>query len=254
MDLNTILMLAIFSVIVGVLIGSVGIGGVLLLPILTYLFKIEIHVALSSAMIGCIFSGLVGVIIYGQEGSIKWNMALWLIVGGMPGAFLGSSIANNISNEGLELIIGLFVLFAGARALKRPTKTNQSKAITGSIVLIFIGFFTGAGSAISGTGGPLVLIPIMVSLKIAAHTAVGLSQAIQLPVASLATFGNFLYGTIDYHIAGTISGGLAIGGAIGAKIAHLISAIKMSLMVSWVLLFVGVVILFKLCFNYFLYG
>ena len=41
MELESVLLLGSLAFFVGVLIGSVGIGGVLLVPILTYIFKIE---------------------------------------------------------------------------------------------------------------------------------------------------------------------------------------------------------------------
>ena len=82
---------------------------------------------------------------------------------------------------------------------------------------------TGVGSALTGTGGPLFVVPIMVSLKVAAHTAIGFSQAIQFPIASLATFSNFLYGTVDLIVGGLVAGGVIIGSIFGAKLAHLFS-------------------------------
>ena len=48
------------AVVVGVLIGAIGIGGVLLVPMLTYVLGISIHVAIATAMFSYLFTGIVG--------------------------------------------------------------------------------------------------------------------------------------------------------------------------------------------------
>ena len=53
--------------------------------------------------------------------------------------------------------------------------------------LLVIGAITGFGSALTGTGGPVVLVPILVWCEMPILAAVGLSQAIQMPIALLAT-------------------------------------------------------------------
>ncbi len=47
------------AIIVGVLIGAIGIGGVLLVPMLTYALGFGIHVAIATAMFSYLFSGAV---------------------------------------------------------------------------------------------------------------------------------------------------------------------------------------------------
>ena len=96
MGLMTAILLGFSGLFVGFLIGGFGIGGVLLLPILTYLFSVEIHTAIAAAMFGYVFSGLVGTIVYNQKGTIRWSMAFWLILGGMPSAFLGATVASEV--------------------------------------------------------------------------------------------------------------------------------------------------------------
>ncbi len=73
-----------FTVFVGVLIGSIGIGGVLLVPTVTYLGGIEIHTAIAVAMFSYLFTGAVGATIYARRRSIRWAMAIWLCAGAMP--------------------------------------------------------------------------------------------------------------------------------------------------------------------------
>ena len=249
MELSTVILLGGFSIFVGVLIGGVGIGGVLLVPVLTYVLGMEIHVAIAAAMFGYIFIGIIGATIYARHGSIQWSTALWMIAGATPAAFLGSMVASFVPAQGLELIISLFILLAGFNALRRRAAVDGERDITNPLALIAIGVVTGVGSALTGTGGPLFVVPIMVSLKVAAHAAIGFSQAVQAPLASLATVGNFLYGTVDIFVGGIIAIGLVFGGIIGAKLAHVVSPSVLKRLVAWVLVAVGVFIIVRLLLN-----
>ena len=46
----TLILTTLVAVIVGVMIGAIGIGGVLLVPTLTYILGLGIHVAIATAM------------------------------------------------------------------------------------------------------------------------------------------------------------------------------------------------------------
>ena len=232
-----------FSLLVGVLIGSVGIGGVLLVPILTYVFDFDIHGAIAVAMFGYLFTGFVGLIIYGKHGSIDWSMAFWLICGAMPGAFLGSILVSITPGQWLEFLIAAFLFFSSGKAFFSDQKEYKHGSKLSQLSLLSIGIITGIGSALSGTGGPLVLVPVMVFLKVTTHTAIGLSQAVQLPVAGLASIGNVIYGQIDWFVAGILGVSLAFGGAVGGYLAHLVPEKYMSKLMAWVLFLVGCFVL-----------
>jgi uncharacterized membrane protein YfcA len=243
LEISTFLLLGGFGVFVGFLIGCVGIGGVLLVPILTYIFHIDIHIAIAAAMFSYMFSGIIGTLIYAKKGSIKWPQTIWLIIGAAPAAFIGAKITLSIPGQYLEFLIALLVIAAGINAMRIQKSTENSTNITNPYVLLSIGAVTGIGSALTGTGGPLFIVPIMVSLKVAAHAAIGFSQAIQLPIASLATISNFLYGSVDLIVGGVIASGVMIGSTFGAKLAHLVSPAIMSRILALVLVIVGMIMI-----------
>ena len=111
--------LAAATVAIGVLIGSVGIGGVLLVPMLVYFGGIEIHAAIAAAMFAYLFSGAVGAAIYGRRGSIRWRSAAWLCAGAAPAAFAGAAAVSVAPGRALEALIAVMVLLAWARAVTR---------------------------------------------------------------------------------------------------------------------------------------
>ena len=235
----TIILTAVITTIVGVLIGAIGIGGVVLVPVLTYILGLDIHVAIATAMFTYLFSGGIGAIEYARRGSIRWTMALWLCAGGMPGAYLGAVTAWMISGTALEIIIGMLVLFAGLQAFRRHTETQQTEIELHPFGLATVGLVTGFASAITGTGGPLVLIPILIWLQIPILTAIGLSQVIQIPIALLATTGNMLFGTIEFGTGIGIAILLMIGVIMGTRVAHRVSRDILKRVTAFALLMVG---------------
>lgn len=246
MDLSLLALVGGLSVFVGVLIGGVGIGGVLLVPMLTYLLGLDVHAAIAAAMFSYLFSGAVGAWLYARKKSIQWKAAFWLLAGGAFGAFLGATVAFAIPARGLELIIAVLILLAGANALRTSGDRPFRERPLSPMALTAIGVATGVGSALSGTCGPLVLVPLLVFLKLPALAAVGLSQVIQVPIAASATLGNALYGTVDVVVGAAIAVGLMIGVAGGARLAHFVSQALLQRVVAGVLVAVGLFIIARI--------
>jgi uncharacterized protein len=111
--------------------------------------------------------------------------------------------------------------------------------VVSNIGLFVVGAVTGFLSSISGTGGPLVLVPIIISMGVPVLVAVGLSQVIQVPVALAATFGNILYGKVDWVLGGVLAAALTVGSWYGAKLAHVVPRVTLRRIVSVVLVVVG---------------
>jgi uncharacterized membrane protein YfcA len=248
-ELVTFLPFAILGLLVGVFIGCVGIGGVLLVPGLVYLVGMDVQVAIATCMFSYLFSGAAGAVEYARRGSIHWSMALWLCVGAMPGAYLGAAAVSVMSARWLETIIAVLVLFSGVYALGQRAPQVSRAVLPGAAGLAVVGGVTGFGSALSGTGGPLVLIPILVWMKLPLLTAVGLSQVIQLPIAALATVGNFQHGEVVVGASLAIAVLLVLGVVVGARVAHRLPAGLLKRIVAGVLIAVGTAMVIRIFYS-----
>ncbi len=246
MDPLLLALVAALSIFVGILIGGVGIGGVLLVPVLTYVLGLEVHQAISAAMLSYMFSGAVGAWAYARRKTIQWSAAAWLFLGAAGGAFLGATAAASVSSLALEVFIAVLIILAGANALRTRSSGQRAERRLPPLGLAGIGAVTGVGSALSGTGGPLILVPLLVSLKLPALTAVGLSQVIQVPISASASLGNYLYGSIDVAVALAIAAGLMLGVFAGARLAHLVAPAALQRLVAAVLVLVGLFIVLRL--------
>jgi len=236
--------IATLGIISGLMIGCIGIGGVILVPALVFLIGIQIKIAIPAAMFAYIVSGLVASFVFARNKSIRWSLATWLCVGATPTAFVGAWAVSVVNPRVLEVGLGSLTLLSGVNSLLMRQKPDElAHGSVSNAALSGIGAVTGFLSSVTGTGGPLVLVPILLAMKLPVLTAVGLSQVIQLPVALAATFGNVLYGDLDLVLAGILAASLTLGSWYGAKLAHTLPREVLRRIVAVVLVFIGFFIL-----------
>ena len=78
-----------------------------------------------------------------------------------------------------------------------------------------------------GTGGPLILVPILLWRGADARTANSLGQAAQLPVSVAATIANAGFGFIDATRAVVIGGSLLVGVLVGQRVARRLDTMRL---------------------------
>ena len=141
-------LLSLVVLLVGILIGSVGIGGVLLVPSLKFLGDIPLHTAIPACMLSYIATGSVGAFIYARHGTINWSMATKVCLGALPGAYLGAFLLPYIRAELLEVFIALLILASGTNALRRHVNEKANEQSQHGTPLLLIGAVSGLGSAL----------------------------------------------------------------------------------------------------------
>ena len=243
MALSELVWIVLLGIVSGLMIGCIGIGGVILVPALVFLADVPIQVSIPAAMLAYILSGLVATAVFAHNKSIRWPMAAWLCLGATPTAFAGAWAVSVVNPRLLEAGLGLLTFFSGVNALRSQDADGTVEHPVSNNSLLVVGAVTGFLSSISGTGGPLVLVPVAISMSVPVLVAVGLSQVIQLPVAIAATIGNALYGQIDLVLGGVLAASLTIGSWYGAKLAHVVPRAILRRIVSVVLVVVGTFIL-----------
>src|SRR5919205_1973735 len=121
----TLLLLVAVAVGVGVLIGAVGIGGILLSPILAFVGGWDLHLAIGTSVWSFLFTGLVATVLYARHGSIDWRLVRWLVVGIVPASVLGALANALLSSTILTLILAIACVVTGMVALARPPRTER---------------------------------------------------------------------------------------------------------------------------------
>ena len=210
------LALSVLAVVVGVLIGMVGVGGVLLPPGLVALGDLTANEATATSTWAFVFTGVVGTVAYAWRGVVPWGMLAGLTVGVVPAAFLGALINATLPASVVLLGLAALTLFVGVQQL-RPQAVRGAREGLGAAALVAVGAFVGFGSALTGTGGPVLLVPVLLTLGVAPLRAVAVSQAVQLPVVVAGSFGYLQTGLVDVRL-GTALGGLAALGVVSSAV------------------------------------
>lgn len=203
---------------VGVLIGMVGVGGVLLPPGLVTLGGMGPHAATATSTWAFLFTGVVGTAAYAWRGVVPWPMLTRLAVGLVPAAFLGAAANALLPAPAVLLLLALLTLLVGVRQLLRPRAAGSGRG-PGSAGLVAVGVGVGFTCALTGTGGPVLLVPVLLALGVAPVRAVAVSQAAQLAIVVPASAGYLQAGVTDVRL-GSLLGVLAAGGTVvGALLA-----------------------------------
>lgn len=173
--------------VVGALIGAVGVGGVLLAPALVIAGGQDAQAATAVSSWVFIFTGIAGTWRYGGQGSIPWSLVSRVAVGVVPSALAGAFVNRLLPGDIVLALVAAIALFSGVTTLwASPRKAPQP---IGSSALMGLGAAVGFGSAVNGTGGPILLMPALLVAGIGARAAVAASQVLQLPVVIVASAG-----------------------------------------------------------------
>jgi uncharacterized protein len=188
-----------------------------------------------------LFAGAAGTSIYSRRGSVDWRLTAWLGAGVVPTAFAGAW-ANAALPEGvLMALLAALLVVTGADALLRGPVVEQARRL-GVPTLLAVGAFVGFGSALTGTGGAVLLVPVLLLLRAPVLAAVGAAQAVALPVVVFSTAGYFLYGSVDFVLGTAVGLAAAVGVVVGARMAHAAQAAVLRRVVATALLCAGLLI------------
>jgi uncharacterized membrane protein YfcA len=234
--------------VVGFFIGAVGVGGVLLIPALTLLAGLSIHEAAATALFTFFFTGLAGTWLFHRRGSISWRIALPVCAGAFAFSFLGARVNWIVDARLLNLIIGLVIVFAGAYIFlpaRRALQYRDGGSAAEQFLLLGVGAVSGFGSGLSGAGGPLFSVPIMVMLGFQPLTAISTSQVIQIIAAASGSLGNLIYGSINFSVALWITGFELAGVLLGVRVAHSVPIARLRAMIAVLCILVGAAMLVK---------
>ncbi|RSD09487.1 sulfite exporter TauE/SafE family protein [Amycolatopsis eburnea] len=205
---------------VGICIGVVGIGGVLLPPALTWLTGLDIHAAAGTSSWSFLFTGLAGTAAYARHQAMPWRFGGWLTLGAAPAAAVGALVNGAVPATALWLVLATLTAGSGAFNLWGRPRESAGRRELSPVAAVAVGVFIGFGSALTGTGGPVLLVPVLLALGVPALTTVAAGQLVQLPLVGFATLGYAAHGSVHFGL-GSLLGVLAAAGVLaGARLAR----------------------------------
>lgn len=251
---NTLLLSIVLcsNLVIGILLGMSGIAGFLLPLIYVGFLEIPVHDALALSFLVFAVSGILGAYSYWKSKNMDLKLALFLSIGSLPGAFLGVQINVLISDFLAKLLLYLFILLAGLSIIFKKNNENalinKSKALNNPLIVIIIGFLTATICALTGAGGPILLVPLLVNLGVNIRVAVGVSLLNSVFIAIPSIFGYFAYANVDSMSSLVIASliGVTIGILTGTRIANKVPMNMLKIMIGVITILSSLYMLFTL--------
>lgn len=257
-----IMLVGIFSGILGTLLG-LG-GGTFTLPILIFILKFDIHTAISLSLVGIITKSILSTAINIKANYINLPLGLILTPTAIVGSTIGGRLGLNSSSRVLSLTFAITLLSAALLIYiyRKPKSVyykekkfngqyiDKNSVVKYTPVLLICGIITstvgGFLGGIVGIGGGGILVPIMriinrIPMKAAATTSLFIMGFSAIPPALLYYSKNVL----NPRYAIFIIIGSFIGAILGNVIIKKLNDKFISKMFSMVLLIIACSMIFN---------
>lgn len=229
--------------VVGGLIGICGIAGFLLPMMYAGLLGFPVGQSLALSFLAFFVSGAIGSYNFHKQGNLDIRFSLVIGAGSFVGGLLGVKLNALVTPFQAKILLYLVVLLSGLSILLRREKTGKdgkagsagnagnaagTAALSGHSVptdgllgsrvfVVLFGFVTGAICSLSGAGGPVLVMPLLVALGMPVHMSIGIalfdSVFIALPACAgymmqcdLSQIGMLILITMVAHGAGVVLG------------------------------------------------
>ncbi|NMC93890.1 MAG: sulfite exporter TauE/SafE family protein, partial [Syntrophorhabdus sp.] len=158
--------------------GLLGLGGgVIMIPLMTWLAKVTQHQAHGTSLVAIVFTGIVGAVTYYGLGGVDLKIALILAVSATITARFGALYAHSLPEKKLKVAFGCFLIFASILLVVKgylPITTWTPGQWIYMVIFLAIGSVTGFVSGMMGVGGGGIMVPLMVVVgNVGQHMAQG---------------------------------------------------------------------------------
>lgn len=229
------------SMIAGLLGALTGLGGgVVIVPVLTVLFHIDIRYAIGASLVSVIATSSGAAAAYVREGFSNVRIGMFLEIATTFGALLGAYLTAIVSTHAIGIIFGVVLLYSAYTALKEHPNIAHRETDALALKLRMQGSYPGPNGPESYSAQH---VPAGFSLMFLAGTLSGLlgigsgaikvlamDQAMRLPFKVSTTTSNFMIGVTAaasagiYLSRGYISPDLAMPVMLGVLIGSLVGA------------------------------
>ncbi|MGB0111735.1 MAG: sulfite exporter TauE/SafE family protein [Ilumatobacteraceae bacterium] len=240
---------AIVGIAAGLLGGLFGVGGgLIIVPGLVTFAGMERRLAHGTSLAATLPIAAASLVTYLAHGNVDWAVALFLSIGAIAGAIIGTHLLRVIPKNVLVMIFVITVLATATRLLVGGTSDGRADLTIGmAVLLVFIGVMTGTLAGMLGIGGGVILVPAMVVLLgMVPVVAKGTSVAVIVPTSIMGTLRNRKHANADIRAAAVVGGFGVITAIIGGTVAGHLSDKTSNIMFAALLLFVAITQLLSL--------
>jgi uncharacterized membrane protein YfcA len=235
-------LLCIASVVAGLLGALTGLGGgVVIVPLLCLLFKVDLHYAIGASLVSVIATSSGAAAAYVREGYSNIRIGMFLEVATTLGALLGAYLTAKVSPRWIGVVFGFVLLYSTWSALRgnpEPTKPAKPDALAMKLDLqgeyrvggrdeAYVAEHVPAGFSIMFVAGTL---SGLLGIGSGAVKVLAMDQVMKLPFKVSTTTSNFMIGVTAaasaglYFSRGYIVPGLAMPVMLGVVVGSLMGS------------------------------
>ncbi|MFM1948547.1 MAG: hypothetical protein RL706_568 [Pseudomonadota bacterium] len=234
-------------VLAGIAIGATSIGGVIVVPALTALLAMTLPTALAVSSLAFLATGL-WALLHEKSNTLSTLLAnAPLMMSALVGAFMGAYGADLVPIQWGRLWVGCLALASGIYSLLQMKQGDVNTAHhhwPSKVAQVGIGFFVGAGSSLSGTGGPVLLLPFLSLTQRPIERSIATAQLIQIPIALAASAAHLSANRINWEMSFLVAFFLLSGAVLGKKLSQRYAIRVLKIITSVLLIITGVWFLF----------
>jgi len=245
----------------GLLTGLIGASGVMVVVPALVILGYPASGAIGASLFIDTIASLVVAWTYYQSGNLNLKHGLWIALGSVVGAQVGSLVSPSIPDTGLSGAFGIFLLvsaaifwFRGRKGIVPAAGGDQEEsppprllgALRANIVVsgLSLGFFVGVISGLLGAGGGVMILLILVFvMQYRLHEGIGTSTLIMAVTAASGAAGHALSSDLPLKAALLGAAGTLIGGRLAAVFANRVGEKLLSRVVAGVFVVLAVVML-----------
>jgi uncharacterized protein len=245
-------------------------GGVVLVPLLTIFFKVDLHYAIGASLVSVIATSSGSAAAYVKEGFSNIRIGMFLEIATTLGALLGAVLTAHVPARGIAVIFGIVLLYSAyvARNIRpRPTqeqppdplatklKMNSTFPDTSGLRQYNVYNVPGGFGIMFGAGA----LSGLLGIGSGALKVVAMDQAMRIPFKVSTTTSNFMIGVtaaasagvyltrgyIDPALAMPVMLGVLVGSLMGTRVLVKTKTKSLRLVFSVVIVLLGIEMLLK---------
>lgn len=265
--LDFVIVLALISVGAGLLGSLVGLGGgIVIVPVLTLLFHINIRLAIGASILSVIATSSGAAVAYVKERLTNLRAGMFLEIATTTGAVTGAYLTTLLTGKVLYILFAIVLIYSSySMLIKRKEEIvsssndkianrlnlhgsyydkNEGKEISYKIVRTKLGlaimYVAGIVSALLGVGsGTLKVSAMDVAMRMPIKASAATSDFMIGVTAAASAGAYFSRGQINPFLAAPIVIGILIGAFIGSRLLNSIKPSYIKILFLFVLLVVA---------------
>jgi uncharacterized membrane protein YfcA len=225
-----LLIAIVLSTVVGVSLGLLGGGGsILAVPLLVYVARLDVHVAIgmSLAVVGA--TALGGALVHARAGRVDLRAALLVGGAGMAAAPFGAHLSHTVAQRVLLLLFATLMIVVGGLMLRgRRDGSAGGPHRPRRLAVVGTGLGVGLLTGFLGVGGGFLIVPALTLLAgLPIHTAVGTSLLVIALNAAAGLAGHLRQGEIPLGLTAAFTAASLVGAFFGERLSSRVEPVRL---------------------------